>query len=131
MNIRLKSGNIVGASLYTSNQSIQHAALPPIKATLYWHAYAGLLPINRIQIAMKYCIKAENHAFACIMAPMDVFYSACFVDITTDIAGTSYFSCWDSFGTSCCYSVGIVDISYCIMAISCIPTILRTILFNR
>ena len=53
MNMRSKSGNIAGTSPYTSRRSIQHAAVPPIKAILDWHACTVLLPVYGIRTAMK------------------------------------------------------------------------------
>ena len=40
-------------------------------------------------MAIKYHFKAANHAIAYIMAPVNGFSSAIFMDIATNIAGTS------------------------------------------
>ena len=49
---------------------------------------------------MKYYFNTDNHAFACIMAPVNRFCLANFTDITTHIAGTSYSGHWDGLWAS-------------------------------
>ena len=98
MNMHTKSGNIVGASCCTLSQSIQYAAVTPIKAMLYW--YIELLTVYRIWKAMKYHFSADNHAFSYAIAPVNGLDLASFIDITTYIARTSYFCFQDDFGAS-------------------------------
>ena len=73
MNICSKSGNIVDTSIHAFNQSNQHAALPPIKPTLYYHTYTVSLPMYRIQTAIKYQIIADSHIIACVLALVNGF----------------------------------------------------------
>ena len=71
--------------------------------------------------------RADNHALSCIVVPVNSFSSAIFTDIVIHISETSYFGHWDNPGASYCYSAGIVGVSHCIMAESCIRTLLRDI----
>ena len=120
----LKSGNAVSSSLYTSSQSIHYTAFPPIKATLYWYAYAVSLPVYRIQIAMKYYFNADNHACTYALVLVNGFGLANLIDITTLVVVTSY-SCYQAGSrVSYSYSVDILAIPYCIVAVSCIYTLL-------
>ena len=93
MNMRLKSGNDVGASPHTSRWPIQPVALPPIKAMLYLHTYVVSLPIYGIWTAMKYHFNTDNHALACVIVPVKGFGSSDFTNITTHAAGTFYSGC--------------------------------------
>ena len=120
MNVHSKSENVAGASLCTSKQFVQHAALPPIKATLYWHTCTVSLPIYGIQTATRYHLKVDSHALTYIVAPVNGFGSASFTDIATQIASSSYSGLWDGPGAFFCYVAGVVGISRCIIAASCI-----------
>ena len=61
------------------------------------------------------------------MAPVNSFSSASFMDIATCIAATSYSGPWDSLGASYGYFSGVVGVSRCIMAASCVYTLLGAI----
>ena len=56
--------------------------------------------------------------------PVNGFGLACFIDIARCVAKTSYSDLWDGLRASYCYSSGVVGISRCIMAASCIHTLL-------
>ena len=62
--------------------------------------------------------------------PVNGFSSDNFTDITIFVAITLYSGRQDGPGASCCYSAGIVVISHCIIAVSCIFILLGAILFN-
>ena len=47
---------------------------------------------------MKYHINADNHACDCVVMPVNSFGLANLIDITTCIAGASYFYHWDGPG---------------------------------
>ena len=126
-----KSGNIVGAFPHTSSWSIQHATLPPIRAILYWLAYAVLVPMYKIWIAVKYCFKADNYALPCILVPVNCFGSASFIESATHIARTSYSGHQNGPTEFFCYTAGIVAILCCIMAVFCIYTLLGPIYLNK
>ena len=49
---------------------------------------------------MKYLFKADNHALACILAPVNGFVSVTFMDIAMHVAGTSYSGLQDGPGAS-------------------------------
>ena len=59
---------------------------------------------------MKQSCGAENHALACIIAPVNGFGLASFMDIAKHIADTSYSSLWDGPGASYCYSASVIGI---------------------
>ena len=80
---------------------------------------------------MKYCFKADNHAIAYIVAPVNSFSSASFTDITTCVARTSCSGCQDGPGACCCYFAGIIIVLYYIIAAPRIYTLLGAILFNK
>ena len=61
------------------------------------------------------------------MAPVNTFGSDSFMDIATQVAGSSYSGLWDGPRASYCYVSGVVSILYCIMAASCIQTLLGAI----
>ena len=90
-----------------------------------------LLPMYGIWTAMKYSFTAYNYALAWVVELVNGFDSAIFLDITTNVARVSFSSCQDSPGASCCYSSGIIDVSHCIMAISCICTLLGAVFINK
>ena len=68
--------------------------------------------------------RADNHALACAMVPLNGFISASFMHIAIQVAGTSYSGPRVGPGASYCYSAGVVGILCCIMAASCIHTLL-------
>ena len=131
MNMCSKSGSVASASSCTSRQSIQRYALPPIKKTLYWHACMMSLPVYGIRIAIKYCLRADSHALAYVVAPVNGFGSASFMDITTCVVWNSYSGIWDGPGTSYCYVASVASVSRCIMAASCIRTLLGVIFSKK
>ena len=61
------------------------------------------------------------------MVPVNGFGSASFMDIATCVAGSSYSGLLDGPGASYCYAAGVVGISCCIIAASCIRTLLDAI----
>ena len=69
----------------------------------------------------------DNHALAYIMAPVKGFGSASFMDIVTHVFRTSYSGLQDGPGASSCYVAGVVGVSRCIRAASCIHTWLGAI----
>ena len=62
------------------------------------------------------------------MVPVNGFDSASFTDIAIRIGWSSYSGLWDGPGTSYCSVAGVIGVSHCIMAASCIPTLLGAIL---
>ena len=80
---------------------------------------------------MKHYFNANNHAIACFMAPVNGFTSANSTNTATHIAKASYSVCCDSPGASYFYSSSIIAVPYCILAASCIFTLLGAIFFNR
>ena len=76
---------------------------------------------------MKYHYNADNHTLACVIAPVNGFSSANFIDIAKCVDVTSYSSLQDGPGAFYCYSAGVIGISHCIMAVSCICTLLGAI----
>ena len=129
MNMRSKSGNVAGTSPHTSRWSIQHAALPPIKATLYWHACVVSLPIYEIWTAMNYHFNVDNHIFTWFEVPVSSLGSVYFTEMATCIARVFYSGSWDGLGASCYYFAGINIILCCIIAASYICTPLGAIFF--
>ena len=75
-------------------------------------------------MAIEYHFRADNHALSYIMALVNGFSSASFTDIAMVVAKTTYSSLWDGSGASYCCSAGVVGIPHCIMAVSCIYTLL-------
>ena len=61
------------------------------------------------------------------MALVNGFRSAIFMDIAMCIAETYYSGLWVDPRASYCYSAGVVGVSHCIMAVSCIYTLLGAI----
>ena len=61
------------------------------------------------------------------MAPVNSCSSASLMDIAMHMSGTSYSGCWGGFGASYSYFAGIFGVSHCIMAVSCIYTLLAAI----
>ena len=61
------------------------------------------------------------------MAPVKGFGSASFMDIIICVVGTFYLGLWDGPGASSCYDSGVVGVSRCIRAVSCIRTHLGAI----
>ena len=59
--------------------------------------------------------------------PVKGFGSASFTDIITRVFRTSYSGLWDGPGASSCYVAGVVGVSLCIRAASCIRTPLGAI----
>ena len=78
---------------------------------------------------MKYHFNSDNHTLTCVMVPVNGFGSASFMEISTHVAVASCSGRWDGVGASCCYSAGIIDVPYCIIAVYCIHTILGDIFF--
>ena len=76
---------------------------------------------------MKECFRADNHALAYIVAPVKGFGSASFMDIVNCMVGTSYLGLQDGPGASSCYIAGVIGVSRCIGAASCIFTHLGAI----
>ena len=98
---------------------------------LYWYGQAVSLPMYCIRTAMKYHFKADNCLCACVMVPVICLSSANLTDITTPIAWTSYSYPLYSFGVSYNSSKGIAFVPFCIMATSCICTLLQSISKNN
>ena len=61
------------------------------------------------------------------MAPVKGFDSDSFMDIATRVVRTSYLGLQDGPGASSSYVAGVVGISRCIRAVSCICTCLGAI----
>ena len=80
---------------------------------------------------MKYHFSAENHACACIMVSLNGLSSANSSNNNTFIDIDSCFCHQDCLRASYGYFSGIATIPFCIMAASCICTLLRAIFFNR
>ena len=80
------------------------------------------LPIKRICTAKKY-FRADNHALAYVLVPVNSFGLANFIDIATCIAVSFYSGLLDGPGASYCYSTGFLSISNCIIVESCIYTL--------
>ena len=76
---------------------------------------------------MKLRFRADNHALAYVVVPVKGFGSASFMDIITRMVGTSYLGLQDAPGASSCYVAGVVGVSRCIRAASCIRTRLGAI----
>ena len=72
-------------------------------------------------------MRADSHALAYVVAPVNSFGLASFIDIAMCVALSSYFGLWDGPGASYCSVAGIVGISHCIMPASCIRTLLGVI----
>ena len=65
------------------------------------------------------------------MAPVNGFGSDSFMDIAMCVGRSSYSGLWDGPGTSYYSVAGVVSISCCIMAASCIRTLLGAIFIKK
>ena len=65
------------------------------------------------------------------MAPVNGFSSASFKDVAICVVCTFYSGLWDDPGASYCYYACVVGILYCIIAVSCICTLLGAILLIK
>ena len=86
-----------------------------------------LLSIHGLQTAMKYHFKSDNHAHTCVIAPLYGFSLVILTDITTHVVWIYYSYHWDGPGASYIYFAGIASSFHCIMAVSCIYTLLEAI----
>ena len=71
-------------------------------------------------MAMKLRFNADNHAFSWVIAPVNGFGSASFMDMAMYVAETSYSHYQDGPEASYCCSAGIVCISQYIIVACCI-----------
>ena len=62
------------------------------------------LSMYKIQTAMQYHFKADNHALTWVMEPVNGLSSANFSDITTSVSRNSYSGHWDGLGAYCSYA---------------------------
>ena len=65
--------------------------------------------------------------FSLVVALVNSFGSASFINMATYVARTTFSGFQDGLEASYCYFFGIVIIPHCIMAVSCICTLLGVI----